>query len=169
VRFVDPRRFGALDVAAGDTLTSHPLLARLGPEPLEPGFDGSFLHRVSRRRKVAVKTLLMDAHVLVGVGNIYASEACWRAGVRPRRAAGSLSRGECNALAIAVRQVLLAAIAAGGTSFRDYVGVAEDAGFFARELAVYERSGQPCPRCQKLVRRTTDGGRSTYWCAGCQH
>ncbi len=168
VRFVDPRRFGALDVAAGETLASHPLLIRLGPEPLEPGFDGAFLHRVSRRRKVAVKTLLMDAHVLVGVGNIYASEACWRAGVRPRRAAGSLSRGECDALATAVRQVLLAAITAGGTSFRDYVGVGEQAGFFARELAVYERAGQPCPRCRACVRRTTDGGRSTYWCAGCQ-
>ncbi|MBL8749374.1 MAG: bifunctional DNA-formamidopyrimidine glycosylase/DNA-(apurinic or apyrimidinic site) lyase [Planctomycetes bacterium] len=168
VRFVDPRRFGALDVASGAALGSHPRLAGLGREPLEPGFDGAFLFAVSRRRKTAVKALLMDGGVLVGVGNIYASEACWRARVRPRRAAGSLTRAECDALATAIRTVLQAAIAAGGTSFRDYVGVAEDAGFFARELSVYEREGQACRRCGGIVRRTTDGGRSTYWCAGCQ-
>ncbi len=168
VRFVDPRRFGALDVADGAALASHPRLADLGREPLEPGFDGAFLFAATRRKKTAVKALLMDAGVLVGVGNIYASEACWRARVRPRRAAGSLSRAECDALATAVRTVLEAAIAAGGTSFRDYVGVAEDAGFFARELSVYERSGEACRRCGGIVRRTTDGGRSTYWCAGCQ-
>lgn len=168
VRFVDPRRFGALDVCDERDLAAHPRLASLGQEPLEPGFDGAFLHRVSRRRRTAVKALLMDAHVLVGVGNIYASEACWRARVRPRRAAGSLTRSECDALATAVRSVLEDAIAAGGTSFRDYVGVAEDAGWFARELAVYERAGEPCPRCGAPVRRTVDGARSTYWCAGCQ-
>jgi formamidopyrimidine-DNA glycosylase len=168
VRFVDPRRFGALDVGAQDALDVHPMLASLGQEPLEPGFDGAFLHRVSRRRKLSVKALLMDARIVVGVGNIYASEACWRARVRPRRAAGALSRAQCDALARAVIDVLRAAIIAGGTSFRDYVGVAEDAGFFARELAVYDRAGKPCPRCSAPVRRTTDGGRSTYWCAGCQ-
>lgn len=168
LRFVDPRRFGALDVAAAATLAQHPLLERLGVEPLEPGFDGAFLFAATRKRKVAVKILLMNAAVVVGVGNIYASEACWRAGVRPRRAAGSLTRSECDALALAVKEVLQAAIAAGGTSFRDYVGVAEDAGFFARELAVYERGGEACRRCGATIRRTTDGGRSTYWCAGCQ-
>ncbi|MBX3464311.1 MAG: bifunctional DNA-formamidopyrimidine glycosylase/DNA-(apurinic or apyrimidinic site) lyase [Planctomycetes bacterium] len=169
VRFVDPRRFGALDVAAGADLSAHPLLAGLGQEPLQPGFDGAFLHRVSRRRRTAVKALLMDARILVGVGNIYASEACWRAGVRPRRAAGSLSRRECDALAAAVGEVLTAAIAAGGTSFRDYRGVGEEQGFFARELAVYEREGEPCRRCGAAVRLTRDGGRSTYWCASCQN
>lgn len=168
VRFIDPRRFGALDVVAAHAMTLHPRLARLGQEPLEPGFHGAFLHRVTRRRTASVKALLMDATVLVGVGNIYASEACWRARVRPRRAARSLTRAQCDALARAVREVLTAAIAAGGTSFRDYVGVAEDAGFFARELAVYERAGEPCRRCGATVRRSTDGGRSTYWCAGCQ-
>jgi formamidopyrimidine-DNA glycosylase len=168
VRFVDPRRFGALDVCEAGALADHPLLASLGQEPLQPGFDGAFLQRVSRRRRTATKTLLMDARVLVGVGNIYASEACWRAGVRPRRAAGSLTRRECDALADAVRAVLGAAIAAGGTSFRDYVGVGEQAGFFARELCVYERAGEPCRRCGAPIRRTVDGARSTYWCAGCQ-
>lgn len=168
VRFVDPRRFGALDVARGDELTTHKLLAELGQEPLEPGFDGAFLHRVSRSRSAPVKALLMDGKVLVGVGNIYASEACWRAQVRPRRAAKSLTHGECAALATAVREVLQAAITAGGTSFRDYVGVDEDAGFFARELAVYERAGEPCRRCGAGIRRAVDSGRSTYWCSGCQ-
>jgi formamidopyrimidine-DNA glycosylase len=168
VRFVDPRRFGALDVARRDELTTHKLLAELGQEPLEPGFDGAFLHRVSRGRTAALKALLMDGKVLVGVGNIYASEACWRAMVRPRRAAKSLSRRECDALAAAVREVLQAAITAGGTSFRDYVGVDEDAGFFARELAVYERAGETCRRCGGAIRRAVDSGRSTYWCSGCQ-
>lgn len=168
VRFVDPRRFGALDVVATAALPDHPRLRDLGQEPLADGFDGGFLFTASRGRRSSVKAMLMDGAVLVGVGNIYASEACWRAHVRPRRAAGSLTRTECDALAAAVRAVLEAAIAAGGTSFRDYVGVGEDAGFFARELAVYERAGQPCRRCGGAVRRTVDGGRSTYWCSGCQ-
>ena len=168
VRLVDPRRFGALDACPAAELAHHKLLAGLGIEPLEPGFDGAFLHRISRRKKASVKTLLMDGRLLVGVGNIYASEACWRAHVRPRRAAGTLTLAECNLLAKAVVAVLSAAIDAGGTSFRDYVGVNEDAGFFQRELAVYEREGQPCRRCGAVIRRTTDGARSTYWCPGCQ-
>jgi formamidopyrimidine-DNA glycosylase len=168
VRFVDPRRFGMLDAVPAADLAGHRLLRGLGQEPLATGFDGPFLHRITRGRKASVKTVLMDGRLLVGVGNIYASEACWRAAVRPRRAAGSLTRRECGALADAVRAVLRAAIRAGGTSFRDYVGVAENAGFFARELAVYEREGKPCRRCGAIIRRTTDGGRSTYWCAACQ-
>lgn len=168
VRFIDPRRFGVLDVAAAAALPEHPLLRDLGPEPLAAGFDGAFLFEATRGRRSSVKANLMDSHLVVGVGNIYASEACWRAGVRPRRAAGSLRRAECEALAAAVVAVLQAAIDAGGTSFRDYVGVHEDAGFFARELAVYEREGEPCRRCGGTIRRTVDSGRSTYWCAGCQ-
>ncbi len=168
VRFIDPRRFGALDVTDKAGAATHKLLRDLGQEPLEPGFDGAFLHRVSRKRTTKVKTLLMDGNVLVGVGNIYASESCWRAKVRPRRAAKSLTRAQCDALAAAIRTVLTAAIRAGGTSFRDYVGVDEDAGYFARELAVYERAGKPCPRCRAPIRHATDGGRSTYWCSGCQ-
>jgi formamidopyrimidine-DNA glycosylase len=168
VRFVDPRRFGALDVTEAAAAPAHKLLRELGQEPLEPGFDGAFLHRASRKRTTKVKTLLMDGRVLVGVGNIYASESCWRAKVRPRRAAGSLTRAECEALAAAIRSVLQAAIRAGGTSFRDYVGVDEDAGFFARQLAVYERAGEPCPRCEASIKHAIDGGRSTYWCSGCQ-
>lgn len=168
VRLTDPRRFGALDVARATDLAEHPLLRDLGIEPLQPGFDGAFLHDRSRGRRSSVKTFLMDAAIVVGIGNIYASETCWRAGVRPRRAAGSLTRAECDRLAASARGVLQDAIAAGGTSFRDYVGVHEDAGFFARELAVYERAGAACRRCGSMVRRTVEHGRSTYWCAGCQ-
>jgi len=168
VRFVDPRRFGCLDAGSRANLDEHRLLQGLGQEPLQPEFDALFLHRVSRRRKLSIKSLLMDGRVLVGVGNIYASEACWHAGVRPRRAAGSLRRAESAALVEAVKRVLQAAISAGGTSFRDYVGVAEDSGYFARELAVYEREGRACRRCRSAIKRTTDSGRSTYWCPGCQ-
>ena len=168
VRFVDPRRFGALDVCDGDELATHPLIRGLGIEPLEAGFDAAFLHRLTRKRKVAIKQLLMNGNLIVGVGNIYASESCWHARVRPRRAAGSLTRAECAALAAAVKKVLAAAIDAGGTSFRDYVGVGEDAGYFARELRVYERAGSACPRCSGEVKRAVQQGRSTYWCSGCQ-
>ncbi|MFN3244452.1 MAG: bifunctional DNA-formamidopyrimidine glycosylase/DNA-(apurinic or apyrimidinic site) lyase [Planctomycetota bacterium] len=168
VRFVDPRRFGALDVGAGGELASHPLLKDLGVEPLEPGFDGAFLHRITRNRKVAIKQLLMNGNLIVGVGNIYASESCWHARVRPRRAAKSLTRKECELLAASVQKVLAAAIEAGGTSFRDYVGVDEHAGYFARELRVYERDGLPCPRCRAEIRRAVQQGRSTYWCSNCQ-
>ncbi len=169
VRFVDPRRFGMLDCCRADELAGHKLMRSLGQEPLEPGFDGAFLHAQSRGKRSSIKSLLMDGHILVGVGNIYASEACWRARVRPRRAAKTLKRSECDQLAASVQSVLQSAIDAGGTSFRDYVGVAEEQGYFARELAVYEREGKSCRRCKQRIRRTTDAGRSTYWCAGCQH
>jgi len=168
VRYVDPRRFGALGITTADSLGSHPWLGALGREPLEPGFDGPFLHALSRRKRCSIKSLLMDARLIVGIGNIYASESCWRATVRPRRAAGSLTRREADALCTAVTEVLKSAIAAGGTSFRDFAGVDEDAGYFANELDVYEREGEPCNRCGTAIRRTTDQGRSTYWCAGCQ-
>ncbi len=168
VRFVDPRRFGMLDCCPAAELAAHKLVRVLGQEPLEEGFDGAFLFALSRGKKASVKSMLMDGRLLVGVGNIYASEACWRAAVRPRRAAKTLKRTECDALADAVRSVLQSAIEAGGTSFRDYVGVGEEQGYFARELAVYEREDRPCRRCKAPIRRTTDGGRSTYWCAGCQ-
>jgi formamidopyrimidine-DNA glycosylase len=168
VRFIDPRRFGALDVAEQDTFTEHPRIKDLGQEPLEPEFDGPFLHRITRNRKVAIKQLVMNGNLLVGVGNIYASESCWYAQIRPRRAAKSLTKSEANALAHAIRSVLTAAIKAGGTSFRDYVGVSEDAGYFARELRVYERKDQPCPRCKAPIKQATQQGRSTYWCPTCQ-
>jgi len=168
VRYIDARRFGVLDVAEAADLEGHRLLRGLGVEPLLPAFDAALLYRITRRRRAAVKTVLMDARLLVGVGNIYASEACHRAGVRPGRAAGRLTAAECERLCQAVRSVLRAAIAAGGTSFRDYVGVHEDQGSFQQRLQVYERAGEPCRRCGGRIRRIVQGARSTYYCPGCQ-
>ncbi|MBK8975437.1 MAG: bifunctional DNA-formamidopyrimidine glycosylase/DNA-(apurinic or apyrimidinic site) lyase [Planctomycetes bacterium] len=168
LRYVDPRRFGALDVVPSAMLASHPLLAALGPEPLGDDFDGAWLFARSRGRRVATKVFVMDAAHVVGVGNIYASESCFRAGIRPGRAAGRLTRAQCDALAGSIRAVLRDAIAAGGTTLRDYIGVDQDAGYFQRELAVYGRAGEPCPRCNTPIRGRVLGGRSTFYCPSCQ-
>ena len=164
LRFSDPRRFGMLDVVADAEISQHRLLRHLGPEPLDKEFNGSTLHRCSRHRRVAVKNFLMDARNVVGVGNVYASGACFRAGVRPGRAAGRLTRAECDALARSIKQVLRA----GGTTLRDYVGVDDRIGFFQRQLRVYGRDGQPCNRCHTTIKRTTATGRSTFYCPACQ-
>ncbi|MCA8944414.1 MAG: bifunctional DNA-formamidopyrimidine glycosylase/DNA-(apurinic or apyrimidinic site) lyase [Planctomycetes bacterium] len=168
LRFVDPRRFGALDVAPEFDLETHPLLVHLGPEPLGGTFDGDALFRTTRKRKTSIKTLIMDARHVVGVGNIYASEACFLAGVRPRRRASTLTRDDCTRLADAIRSVLTAAIEAGGTTLRDYVGVDEETGYFQRELAVYDRAGAPCVRCDTPIKHVVSGQRSTYYCPTCQ-
>lgn len=168
LRYVDARRFGSLDVVAQDALPGHRLLAALGPEPLEPGFDGAQLFARSRRRKVATKAFLMDSHNVVGVGNIYACEACFRAGVRPRRAIGALRRADCERLAAAVCGVLQDAIAQGGTTLRDYIGVDRETGWFQQSLQVYGREGEPCRACGAAIKRVVSGGRSTFYCARCQ-
>jgi len=168
VRYVDARRFGVLDVLDAAEFAGHRLLRDLGPEPLESGFDGEFLFRKSRKRKVATKTFLMNAKNVVGIGNIYASEACFLAGVRPRRAVHRLTRAECHRLADAARAILERALAAGGTTIRDYISVDEDTGYFQRELMVYERAGKPCRECGNSIKRTVDTGRSTYYCPKCQ-
>ncbi len=167
VRFNDPRRFGSLHHGEGDT-TGHPLLAKLGPEPLEDGFNGEYLHRATRGRRIAVKLAIMNSHIVVGVGNIYASEALFRAHIRPGRAAKSLTRAECTLLAKAIKAVLSMAIRHGGTTLRDYVGAGGEPGYFKQKLYVYERAGEPCRRCGELVRQRVQGQRSTYFCAGCQ-
>ncbi len=167
VRFNDPRRFGSLHHGEGDPAL-HPLLAKLGPEPLEPDFDAAYLHRVTRKRSVAVKLAIMNSHIVVGVGNIYASEALFRAGIRPGRAAKSLTHAECAALVKAIKAVLSMAIRHGGTTLRDYVGAGGEPGYFKQKLYVYEREGEPCRRCGELVRHRVQGQRSTYFCAGCQ-
>ena len=167
LRFNDPRRFGSLHLVTGDP-AQHPLLRHLGPEPLEAGFDGGTLWRASRKRRVAVKQFIMDAKVVVGVGNIYASEALFRAGIRPGRQAGGLTRAECDRLAAAIRIVLAKAIEVGGTTLRDYVGVDGNPGYFRQKLFVYERAGGPCRKCGTPVRQRVQGQRSTYWCPACQ-
>ncbi len=167
LRFNDPRRFGSLHAVAGDPL-AHPLLRALGPEPLSAAFDAAYLHTRTRRRRVAIKQLLMNASIVVGVGNIYASEALFRAGVRPQRAAGRLSRAEAAGIVTAVRRVLGAAIKVGGTTLRDYVNADGMPGYFRQKLYVYERAGQPCRVCRTTIRQRVQGQRSTYWCPTCQ-
>jgi formamidopyrimidine-DNA glycosylase len=167
LRFNDPRRFGSLHWVTGDPL-EHPLLAGLGPEPLGKGFDGAYLAGRARGRKVAIKQFLMDQRIVVGVGNIYASEALFRAGIHPRRAAGKVSAERFERLAAGVRQVLGEAIRQGGTTLRDYVSADGTPGYFRQKLFVYERDGQPCRRCGTPVRKLAQGQRSTYFCPSCQ-
>jgi formamidopyrimidine-DNA glycosylase len=167
IRFTDPRRFGSLLWTEGDPCR-HRLLAALGPEPLEPGFDGTYLWQRARGRRVAIKQLLMNASIVVGVGNIYASEALFLAGISPRRAAGRISRADMTRLADSVREVLQHALAFGGTTLRDFVGGEGEPGYFRNELRVYERAGEPCRRCGTAVRHITQGQRSTYYCPSCQ-
>jgi formamidopyrimidine-DNA glycosylase len=167
LRFNDPRRFGSLLWTRVDPLT-HPLLRRLAPEPLEPGFDAGYLYAASRGRRVAIKQFLMNSHVVVGVGNIYASEALFRARIHPRRAAGRLKRAESAKLVRGIRSVLTTAIRVGGTTLRDYVGADGNPGYFRQKLYVYERDGKPCRICRTPVRQITQGQRSTYFCPKCQ-
>ncbi|MCU0896867.1 MAG: bifunctional DNA-formamidopyrimidine glycosylase/DNA-(apurinic or apyrimidinic site) lyase [Burkholderiales bacterium] len=167
VRLRDPRRFGAVLWQAG-TPDAHPLIAGLGVEPLGPGFTPEFLFTASRGRKVAVKQFLMNAAIVVGVGNIYASESLFRARVNPRLAAGRLSRAACARLHAAVRETLDRAIEAGGSTLRDFVGSDGEPGYFQQEYFVYDRAGEPCRVCGAPVRRIVQGARSTYYCPHCQ-
>jgi len=167
LRFNDPRRFGSLLYTRGDA-HAHPLLAHLGPEPLTRAFDADYLWGITRRRRVAIKQLLMNSHLVVGVGNIYANEALFRARVRPQRPARTLSRTEAARLVRGVRAVLQQAIRAGGTTLRDYRGADGAPGYFRQRLYVYERGGKPCRRCGTPVRAVTQGQRSSYYCPACQ-
>jgi len=167
LRFNDPRRFGSLIFTRADP-QRHPLLASLAPEPFAAAFDAQYLWRVTRKRRVAIKQLLMNSHLVVGVGNIYASEALFRARIAPGRRAATLSRAEAARLVRAVRAVLAQAIRAGGTTLRDYVGADGAPGYFRQRLYVYERAGRPCRRCGTAVRARTQGQRSTYYCPSCQ-
>ena len=167
IRFNDPRRFGVFtwwDPPAKD----HKLLRDLGPEPLSDVFSGNHLWQMSRGRKGAVKNFIMDGRIVVGVGNIYASEALYMAGIHPLRAAGRVSAARYEALAAAIRDVLSRAIAHGGTTLRDFVNSDGKPGYFAQELLVYERAGLSCFQCQAPIRRRVIGQRSSYYCPRCQ-
>ncbi|MBF0143609.1 MAG: bifunctional DNA-formamidopyrimidine glycosylase/DNA-(apurinic or apyrimidinic site) lyase [Magnetococcales bacterium] len=167
LRYNDPRRFGAI-LWTREAPESHPLLASLGPEPLGRDFSAAFLFRISRGRTRAVKSLLMDSRVVVGVGNIYASEALFRAGVDPTLPAGRLSRRRCGVLARAVREVLTEAVARGGTSLRNFKDCEGRPGYFRQELRVYGREGESCPQCGRPLSRSLIAGRATFHCVGCQ-
>jgi formamidopyrimidine-DNA glycosylase len=167
LRFNDPRRFGSLHYVQGE-VNAHPLLKKLAPEPFDPAFDADYLFKVTRKKRVAIKQLLMNSHLVVGVGNIYANEALYRARIRPKRQARSLKREEAAKLVKAIRDVLSMAIKVGGTTLRDYVGADGAPGYFRQKLYVYERGGEPCRNCKQPVKQLTQGQRSTYFCATCQ-
>jgi len=166
LRFRDPRRFGSL--LWTDDVLQHKLLRGLGPEPLEDDFSGEYLWHKSRGRRVSVKQFIMNASVVVGVGNIYASESLFLAGIHPRRAAGRIARARYEALATTVKEVLASAIRAGGTTLRDFYGGDGEAGYFRQELEVYGRDGEPCLRCDRPVSVIVLGQRSTFYCKNCQ-
>lgn len=170
LRYHDPRRFGAIlwhPASDGDVL-AHPLLRALGVEPFSDAFDGALLHRQTRGRRVAVKQLLLAGRVVVGVGNIYASECLFRSGIRPSTPAHRLSRERCERLAEAIRSTLADAIARGGSTLRDFVGSDGSSGYFQLDCDVYGRAGQPCRRCTTPIRLRADQARATYWCPRCQ-
>jgi formamidopyrimidine-DNA glycosylase len=166
LRFRDPRRFGSLHWA--DDPLQHWLLAKLGPEPLSDDFSGAWLWQKSRGRRVAVKQFIMNASVVVGVGNIYASESLFLSGINPRRAAGRISRQRYDTLAESIKAVLAKAIKAGGTTLRDFYGGDGEAGYFQQELSVYGREGEPCINCKRPVSAIVQGQRSTFYCKDCQ-
>lgn len=167
IRYNDPRRFGAL-LWVTPPRETHALLQHLGPEPLGPDFDGAHLYARSRGRKVAVKNFIMDGKVVVGVGNIYASEALFMAGIHPSRSAGRISRTRYDALAEAIRDVLGRSIAQGGTTLRDYVNSDGAPGYFALDLLAYGREGEPCFQCGGPIRQRVIGQRSSFFCPRCQ-
>jgi formamidopyrimidine-DNA glycosylase len=168
LRFRDPRRFGALVWRDGKDVDAHPLIAVLGVEPLSAAFGGDWLYAAMRGRKAPIKAVLMDSHFIVGVGNIYASEALFRSGISPFRAANRISRERCHVLVSALRETLENAIAAGGSSLRDYVHSDGGAGSFQLACAVYDRLGEPCQTCGGPIRSIRQAGRSTYYCPRCQ-
>jgi formamidopyrimidine-DNA glycosylase len=171
LRFADPRRFGVVLWQPGppECTEQHPLLATQGIEPLSDGFTVDWLHAASARRSGPIKPVLMDSHLVVGIGNIYASESLFRAGISPLRAANRISRARYALLATAIRETLSDAIAAGGSSIRDYVHSDGGAGCFQIQAGVYDRAGEPCLRCGGVVRQIRQAGRSTYYCPSCQH
>lgn len=167
LRLNDPRRFGAV-LWTAEPLAEHPLLAHLGPEPLEAGFDADYLYQRSRKRKQAIKSFIMDSKVVVGVGNIYANEALFAAGIRPSRPAGSVSRARIESLVAEIKLVLARAIEQGGTTLRDFVGGDGKPGYFKQQLQVYGRTGEPCRQCELPLKELRLAQRSTVYCTACQ-
>jgi formamidopyrimidine-DNA glycosylase len=171
LRFTDPRRFGVILWQAGppEAAERHPLLATQGIEPLSEEFTVDWLFAAISKRSGPIKPTLMDSHLVVGIGNIYASESLFRAGISPLRAANRISRARYELLVPAIRETLSDAIAAGGSSIRDYVHSDGGSGWFQIQAGVYGRAGQACLRCGGVVRQIRQAGRSTFYCVGCQH
>jgi formamidopyrimidine-DNA glycosylase len=168
LRLHDPRRFGAVLWREGEDIEAHPLIAILGIEPLSAAFDGNWLYAQTRRRAAPIKSVLMDSHFVVGIGNIYVAEALFAAGISPLRAARRIGLERCARLTAALRQTLETSIAAGGSSIRDYVHSDGGAGSFQLSCAVYGRAGKPCVVCGSAIACVRQGGRSTFYCPHCQ-
>ena len=164
----DPRRFGSVDLVATEALASWPAFAALGPEPLGPDFTAAGLSAALAGRQSAVKLLLLDQRVVAGLGNIYVCEALFRAGISPARPGASITRAEARRLVPEVRGVLEEAIAAGGSTLKDYARPDGELGYFSKAFEVYGREGEPCTRCKAKVQRIAQGGRSSWFCAKCQ-
>ena len=167
LRLHDPRRFGSVHWVRGDP-AQHKLLCDLGPEPLEDIFNTEVLFLRSRKRKLAVKLFIMDSKTVVGVGNIYASEALFKAGIHPGRAAGRISRADYEKLAAAIKLILQQAIRAGGTTLQDFTNSDGKPGYFKQQLAVYGRTGEACLNCDSIIKHSVMGQRSTFYCPRCQ-
>ena len=167
LRYRDPRRFG-LVIWTTDSPGEHKLIRHLGPEPWDTSFGGDYLYRLSRGRKLAVKNFIMDGKIVVGVGNIYANESLYLAGIDPRRAAGRVSAARYESLAEKIREVLDLAITKGGTTLKDFVKTDGNPGYFRHELCVYDRAGKACTRCSSEIKQVTIGQRSSFYCPSCQ-
>ena len=167
LRFTDPRRFGSVHFVTGDP-EQHRLLATLGPEPLSVNFTPEGLHRTSRGRQVSIKELLMNSHVVVGVGNIYANEALFRARIHPRTSAGRISLKRYRVLVECIRDTLNAALIAGGSSLRDWLHADGATGYFQQQYFVYDQADKPCRRCGTTIREFRQGQRASYYCPSCQ-
>jgi formamidopyrimidine-DNA glycosylase len=167
LRLRDPRRFGAV-LWTAEAPDLHPLLAHLGIEPLSRALDAARLHTLTRGHRTPIKQFLMDGRRVVGVGNIYANESLFRAGINPRMPAGRISLEQCKKLSASIKHTLRAAIRAGGSSLRDFVGTDGNQGYFQQRYWVYDRAGEPCRRCRGKVKRIVQGQRATYFCPRCQ-
>ena len=168
LRLRDPRRFGAV-LWTQTAPEKHKLLSALGPEPLNDAFDAKYLHQQSRKRTASIKSFIMNSQVVVGVGNIYACESLFRAGIHPKRKAGSLSMTRCEKLVAAIKQVLTESIEQGGTTLRDFSRENGEPGYFAQKLFVYGKAGEPCEICGSTIKQITQQQRSTFYCSNCQH
>ena len=168
LRYHDPRRFGLVFRVANSDLAGHPLLRQLGPEPLGESFTGKYLHSALRKKTIPLKVALMDAKIVVGVGNIYASESLFRAGIHPATPADKLTKRKAETLVAAIKDVLIESITQGGTTLRDFLKSDGQPGYFAQRLFVYGRKGEPCRVCGTLISHQVMAQRATFWCASCQ-
>lgn len=167
IRLHDPRRFGAV-LWTQEDIDQHKLIQHLGPEPLTDAFDADYLYTCAQKRSVSVKQFIMDAQVVVGVGNIYASESLFMAGISPKRAANKVSKARYVLLTKCIKEVLARAIEQGGTTLRDFVQAEGKPGYFQQQLNVYGRTGEQCRQCEALIKQIKQGQRSTFYCSHCQ-